>query len=510
MGDIKNFSELELIVSDLKGKGKKVVHSHGVFDVLHSGHLHHFREAKNQGDVLVVSITGDEFIDKGPGRPHYDEQIRANFLSELNSIDYITIVNEPTAMGALQLIRPDIYVKGSEFKEKDLTGRITPEAEFVEKIGGKMYYADVVLEDPKNKLSSSTLIHKNSYSEETNEYLEKLKSEVSAEEVIESIDSLKNLKILLIGDTIIDEYRYQGILDRPPKEAMVCGRYLYTERFAGATLAAANHLSGFSDNVEVLTCLGTKNGDYSYFINNSLNNNVKLKIIGREDVPTVIKRRFVEDHPQMRKLYEECEVDDTPLPKELEDEVALYLNQNLSKYDIVAVSDFGHGFIGDNMINELSEKSKFLAVMTQNNESNFGFNPITKYPRADYVCIDEPEVRLATHSKYGDIKDLVIKLKEEKDYDKFAVTRGHYGSLVYDSKTGFEQVPPFFSKKFVDPIGAGDAYFSITAPYSSLNKPVNLTGFVGNAVGSLAVQFVGNKESIGPDKLYKFINTLLK
>ncbi|MDP8235026.1 MAG: PfkB family carbohydrate kinase, partial [Candidatus Erginobacter occultus] len=161
------------------------------------------------------------------------------------------------------------------------------------------------------------------------------------------------------------------------------------------------------------------------------------------------------------------------------------------------------------IVETLCANSSFLAVNTQTNSANTGFNLITKYPRADYVCIDEPEIRLALSDKYGSLEEMILRIAERMNCRRITVTRGHNGSLGYQPKSGFREVP-VLSKEVVDRIGAGDAYLAVTSACVAAGYPMEMVGFVGNAVGALAVRIVCNRESVEPVPLYKFITALLK
>ena len=508
MGEkIKSLSELKEIVSSLKNDGKKIVHCHGVFDFFHPGHLEHLEEAKKKGDVLIVTVTPDQFVDKGPDRPYFSQDLRAKVLASLECVDYIAINEFPTAENTIHILKPDFYVKGNEFvKQDDPTGKIQREIEALKKVGGSIHYTNGIT------FSSSKIINLFSdlYPEETQRYLKEFSKKYFSRDIIKKLKDLENLKILVIGDTIIDEYCYVETLDRPPKETMLAVKCLEEEKFAGATLASANHIAGFCKNVHLVTCLGKQNKEnYELFIKEHLKKNISQTFFYRDDAPTVVKRRYI-DKSFLRKMFEICIVENKSLIEAEEDEIVDYLNKELYKYDVVVVSDFGHGFIGEKMIKVLCEKSKFLAVSTQTNECNMGFNLITKYPKADYVCIDEPELRLAMHDKDKSLRDLVRNLLNQKPYGKILITRGHCGALAYDPKEGFNEAPIFSGKKVVDTIGAGDAVFSVTAPYVSMGNLMETVLFVGNVAGAIAVNYIGNKESVEPDALFKFISTLLK
>ena len=208
-------------------------------------------------------------------------------------------------------------------------------------------------------------------------------------------------------------------------------------------------------------------------------------------------------------MFEVCFLNTRTPPTEVTDEVCEYLSGVCADYDLVLASDFGNGFIGSEIVEVLCEKSKFLAVNTQTNSANTGFNLITKYPRAQYVCIDEPEIRLALSDKHGSLEDMMIKIADRMECARITVTRGHNGSLGYEPDKGFFEVP-VLSKEIVDRIGAGDAYLAITSACVAAGYPMDMVGFVGNAVGALAVRIVCNRESVEPVPLYKFITALLK
>ncbi|MBI5125715.1 MAG: cytidyltransferase, partial [Planctomycetes bacterium] len=157
----------------------------------------------------------------------------------------------------------------------------------------------------------------------------------------------------------------------------------------------------------------------------------------------------------------------------------------------------------------LCRKSRFLAVNAQTNSMNFGFNPITKYPRADYICIDENEIRIAMADRFSPVKELAEEVVNRMKCKKAVVTRGHYGSVAYEPGSGFSETP-IFSSKVVDRVGAGDAYLAVTAPCAARDLDKEILGFVGNVAGAIKVATVCNRTPVESVQLFKFITTLLK
>ena len=113
---IKLISELEILSKNLKNQKKRIVLCHGTFDLLHIGHLRYLTEAKKSGDFLIVTITADKFVLKGPGRPIFNENLRSEILANLEIIDFVSIIYDKSALPAIEAIKPNVYFKGIEYK----------------------------------------------------------------------------------------------------------------------------------------------------------------------------------------------------------------------------------------------------------------------------------------------------------------------------------------------------------------------------------------------------------
>ena len=181
----------------------------------------------------------------------------------------------------------------------------------------------------------------------------------------------------------------------------------------------------------------------------------------------------------LRKLLEFYVINDNELEESQSHELAEHLEKILPNYDLVIVADFGHGMLNEELINLISKKSKFLAVNTQTNAGNSGFNVISKYPKVDYVCLDEREIRLACLDKKSDLIDLIPKVGKKISCNKIIGTHGPHGCIVFSSD--ILKTVPAFSESVVDTMGAGDALLSLTSPLVALGTPIEIVGFIGNA-----------------------------
>lgn len=503
---VKTLESLAQLIVGLKHDGKRVVQCHGVFDLVHLGHIRHLNLAKKEGDVLIVTITADRFVRKGPGRPVFNEHLRAETLAALAIIDYVAIVPDFTAVECIRQLRPDVYVKGPDYKkkDKDITGGIYDEQQAIEDVGGTL----AVTEDIT--FSSSSLInnHFEVYPPETLEYLKGMRKRYTIDAIVNGLESLTSLKTLVIGDTIIDQYHYCLPMGKTSKEPIVANRHVSEEMFAGGALATANNIAAVCESIDLLTVLG-ENESFERFIRDRLNRAIEPLFFYRKDAQTIVKRRYVSEGMGSRKLFEICYLADGPISVENEEEILAKLETIIPQYDLVVVNDFGHGLLTDKIISRICSLSKYLALNVQTNSANIGFNLVTKYPHANCVCIDEEELRFATHDKYGDLQTHMRQVYQELGCDHMIATRGPKGSLCYSKSSGF-CVTPAFANHVVDPIGAGDAFFAYVAPCFAVGLDQEIVSFIGNAVGSLAVQIVCNREPVGLIDLVKFITRLLK
>jgi rfaE bifunctional protein nucleotidyltransferase chain/domain len=497
---------LALQIAALKQQGKTIIQAHGTFDLLHLGHVKHLEAARKKADVLIVTLTADKYVNKGPGRPVFNEQLRAEMLAALEVVDWVSINPTPDAVPAILKLKPSFYAKGQDYinPEGDITGKIVDERNAIESVGGSIMFTEEIV------FSSTELInrHMNVYEPHVRDHIDRLRANDGLEQMCHQIDKLKDLKVLIVGDAIIDEYHYIIPMAKAAKENMIAARYQDEEMFAGGVFATANHLASFCNKVDIITCLGARDSKEA-FIRSHLKPNVSMDVVYRTEGPTTTKRRFV-DPSYMRKLFEVYFINDEPLHRDTEEQLNQLLGKRLGDYDVVISNDFGHGMIGNSTVKLLTEKSKFLAVNTQSNSANMGYNLIHKYPRADFVCIDAPEARLAVTDKLSPIEEIIVsRLPARIDCSKFVITHGRHGCVTFENGDVVHTIPAV-TKTIVDTVGAGDAFLAITSPLVAIGTPLSQAGFIGNVVGALKVGIVGHQRSVEKVNVLKAIQGMLK
>lgn len=278
---------------------------------------------------------------------------------------------------------------------------------------------------------------------------------------LDLIDAVSDMRVLFIGDTIIDEYCYVNPLGKSPKENLVPVRFKDREIFDGGVDAAAKHARSFCREV----------------------------VIGSSG-PSTRKVRMVDEN-YLRKLFEIHYQDGRggrPWPQG-------------GDFDCIAIADFGHGEIENP--NAFEKSNVFVAVAAQTNSANVGFNLITKYKRADYIVIDEPEARLAARDRDSPIEEVLVELAKGRAH-KFVITHGRHGAWGYEEGRGVFRQPVIGDVRPVDTMGAGDAFFAVTAPMAKYGCIEDLL-LIGTAAGSLKTQIVGHRKSVQKATLVEYL-----
>jgi len=503
-GKVITFDQLKHINSELL-KTKKTVLYRGDFEFIHPGFIRFLIDAKKTGDVLIIIIPSDHLHFSNANNSVFDEIMRAEMVAAVECIDYVVINTEKDSSKIITQIKPFSYFRSSNGASVDSDEHqvYLSEKYAVELTNGKFFtYEDMsfVTKSMVNEIFSV-------FPPEVETYLREFSTKYNFEKVNKALDSFKSCKVLVLGEAILDEYVYGNTLGKSGKEPILALRYDSMEVHAGGSVVIANHLSEFCNTVGLVTYLGTENTNEE-FIRNNLQANVTADFIYKSNSPTITKRRFVEKY-LVSKLLELYEMNDSPLIENEELKLFNILSERLEEADVVIVADYGHGLISEKIIDLLCKKSKFLAINTQINAGNNGFHTVSRYPRADYVCVHEGEIRLDQRNRFGDIEPMVIALCNQMGAKTVMVTRGKNGTLLYDPKTGFTKSPAL-SIKVVDRVGAGDSVLAVSSLCVSRGIPNDLVGFISNMVGAQAITIVGNRTHINKPKLLQSICSVLK
>lgn len=468
-----------LSFEELKGlNGEPTVHCHGVFDIIHAGHLAYFKSAKEHGKILVITLTSDRYVNKGPGRPYFTDKIRAQVLAALDIVDFVCISDHPTAVPAIEKLRPKVYVKGPDYKDKtkDVTGEIYNEEKAVKKAGGQVFYTD------DETFSSSQILNKFfvNWSDEQKSAIARIKGLGGEERVRSEIDKLSRLTVVVSGEPITDTYRFCIPENLSSKSPSISARYQYEENYDGGSTAITNHLKEF-----------IKAGVF----------------IIPSNLPGIRKTRYITVDKSQR-IFEITEIPPdswtVPEPREFIEE----LKHEAKRSDLTILADFGHRLFEGDILDSLTDLEGFVALNVQTNSSNFGFNVFKKHSRFNYLSIDTREARLAYHDRDSDPYSLALRCRTDLEGKSMSMTLGPNGSYFFHE--GKEFYSPAFVDTVIDATGAGDAYFAITSCLVRSGCHPELVPFIGNVFAGLKTKIIGNKSHVKKADLLKAISSILK
>lgn len=458
-----------MVNGEMRWRWRTPVLCHGVWDILHLGHIRHLQEAAKLGDYLIVSVTADRHVKKGMGRPHFSAEQRAEALRALDCVDEVIINEDDGAWDLIRRLRPAFYVKGVDYAGSSSPG-LAKEREAIAEVGGQLKITGGM------KWSSSQILKAETFSDEVCAYLEHMKHIDAKDKILEAFEAADKKQILFVGETIIDVYRYVQGLGKASKELMLATVETGSEAFEGGILASAKQAEW--KNVYCLTHPSTTG---------------------------ITKTRYV-DSDFNKKLFDVYSAREISLTPDERETFRNKLQDAVGMSDVVIVNDFGHGLMGG-IERGLAGGSGFLAVNCQTNAGNAGFNLVTKYPRADYVCIDDPEARLAAGMQKEPINKVIGELTKKISCGRFLITHGRYGSQWFHAP--HSNPAPALAQGGVDTMGAGDAVMAVTAPLIASGLDMACAALVGNIVGAIKVSILGHRRHVGRDEVIQTLEALL-
>jgi len=501
-----SFESAPAMFAALRGQGKRIVQCHGVFELLHPGFIAHLEEARALGDLLVVTVTADKHVRKGPGRPFFKDSLRARTLAALACVDYVVTVPFPGATEAIEAVRPHVFCRGKEDEQRrQVDSTFEQDIAAAEKIGAQICFVGAVTYSSTRLLNN----HFDHLPTGVKDFCATLSRTYSGEDLLEAVDSFKGLKTLIIGDTIFDKYSYVKVQGLTSKNRMISGRYLREEMQCGGALAVFRHVSQFAPNARFLSVVGEEP-----WVGPLLREHVtpdQDKTIRAAGFTTIIKQRFVEplaEGKELSKLFSVNYIDAEPPARSVLEKLAETIKREIAWADAVLLLDFGHGMMQPGIRDLIQDSAPLLVLNCQTNSNNHGFNIISRqYRRADAFSLDEQELMLSVGHRHldhqGELQKLQARLKSRYAW----LTRGSVQTIGLLNEASC--LCPPLETEVIDTIGAGDAFFSVAALSVARNLPVELATFIGQLAGAQAVRIVGNLHPISKSTLLRSGASLL-
>jgi rfaE bifunctional protein nucleotidyltransferase chain/domain len=492
---IIDMSTLMLHRAAAKQGGKTVVQCHGCFDIVHPGHIRYLQFAKQQGDILIVSLTGDPHIGKGEGRPYVPQELRAENLAALEFVDWVYINPTPTAVDLLGTVKPDIYIKGREYEHNHHPGFLKERAA-VENYGGR-----VIFSSGEVIYSSSHIIE--NYAQRLDLEQEKLslfckRYDIQHDAILELMDAVVDRPYLIIGDMVLDRYQYCDASDLSADGPMMSLVPLEQRDFLGGAAMVARHLAGLGAEPTLIASFGRDDAsDTAIDTLESLGVHV-LPVRNRKKIAT--KTRFVVD---TQKLFQLDEAAATPMDsaneKWLTDEV-----RRLATADgTVMLYDAGLGVLGDSVCTEVVNTSKTMYGKFVGGTAG-SRGRLSRLAQADLLVSTERGVRVATRDHEQGITSLAYRLLSSTSAKSLLVPLGKRGLLCFDhflnapADAGWEGKlrSEYLASPVngaVDKLGCLEALLAVSGALIGAGANVHQAAYVGLAASILEGRQMGHQ-----------------
>ncbi len=493
------------LLNKLQSKKKIVALSHGVFDLLHHGHLRHFEEVKNKSDILVVSLTSDRFVKKGSDRPYFKLSDRIYSLSQLESIDYIVESKSLSAEDVIKKIKPNLYCKGQDYRNlnEDRTKKILLEKKLVEKYGGKLIFTSAKTSSSSKLINSEFVFNKVQL-----DFLRKLSKKYNINHIDQFLDKISNQEINVIGESIIDAYTPLNALNKSGKESILNFYKIEKNYYLGGALAVCNNISNFVKKVNLISYVGERQ-NYLSFIQKKLNKKVNSYFVTKKNSPTVFKERFLDEYSN-KKIIGIYDLNDEDLDKKNEKKILFKINK-FKKNSLVLVFDYGHGLFTKKISSFLNlRRNIYKSVNTQINSSTIGSQNIQKFNKSFLVTLNETELRHEMRNKNLPVKILMKNFSKKLSCKFILVTMGKNGSYLYNQKSKKFFFCPGFANSIVDKTGAGDSMIPIVSMGLKNGLDEELSLFMGSLIAAEKIKYVANEKFMTKESLIDIAETMLK
>ncbi|MDB4852908.1 PfkB family carbohydrate kinase [Alphaproteobacteria bacterium] len=467
------------------GRKKTIVMCHGVFDVVHPGHIRHLAYAKSKADILVVSVTCDRWIKKGPYRPHVPEDLRALSLAAFDMVDYVLIDHNEKPLQSIKTIQPDLFAKGFEYSD-NLPKTTIEEIGLVKSYGGETIFTpgDVVY-------SSTNLIN----AAMPDLRVDKLKSmmdlmDLNFDLVEKTVRQLTGVKVHVVGDTIVDSYTRTSLIGGNTKTPTFSVLFNSREDYVGGAGVVSLHLKAAGADVTFTTMLGDDElGQFA--ANHLIERGVKLNAIVDNKRSTTNKNAIICGNHRLLKLDT---LDNASISPEIVERFKRHIASEGT--DCLIFSDFRHGIFNKGTISNLVEAAPKNIMKIADSQLASRWGNITEFKNFDLVTPNEREARFAVADQDCNIGNLAHQIREASASTNVILKLGAKG-LFFLGENIYNSIDSF-TNNVRDAVGSGDALLAYATLTMKVTGSLPLACIIGSLAAACECEIDGN-EPITPD-----------
>jgi rfaE bifunctional protein kinase chain/domain len=482
---IKTAAEVRAMIGD-RPRATKVIMCHGVFDVVHPGHVRHLLYAKSKADILVASLTADKHITKGVYRPHIQQDLRAVNLAAFEMVDFVVIDANDKPLENISVIQPDYFAKGFEYGGNGIAAKTAEELDTVHAYGGELIFTpgDIVYSSSAFiKMEAPDVRH-------ANLQIVMERNGITFDKLRGVLDSMKGHEVHVVGDTIVDSYTYCAMIGGQTKTPTMSVAFERKADFVGGAGIVAKHLIAAGAKVKFSTVLG-KDALKDFVIEDLTKAGVVLNAIVDETRPTVNKNAIVVGGYRLLKV-------DTLDNRSISDDVLAKLQAEIkgSPADAIVFSDFRHGMFNKRTIPPMVAAIPQGMFRVADSQVASRWGNITEFKDFDLITPNEREARFAVGDQDSGIRPLASLVYDSARCKLLILKLGERGVLACRDKEHHSLDSYFvidsFVDNLVDAVGAGDALlaYSTLAMLGSGNDA--MATILGCIAASCECEYDGN------------------
>ncbi|WP_255439845.1 PfkB family carbohydrate kinase [Synechococcus sp. PROS-9-1] len=476
--------------------------AYGHFTTIHPGHIRYLRHAKNLGEKLSIALIGDGKPDQSPYL--FSQSERADALSLLGIADTIVLLRGDELIEAIQMLSPEVLVLGTELQ--GLPSLDLPIAVLKDQGGSVQFHAGEVSYASTHLLMNS---EKDIRQQRRLQFVAACHRQgLSRGHLLASMQAWNKAHLIVLGDTIVDQYVACEAIGMSAEAPVVVVRELAKRNFIGAAAVVASHIRALGAQVSLVSVIG--NDSTANLVQQELNAQGISDALTRDPSrPTTFKKRYVVEN---QKLFRVSRLEQHNLDAPIEDKLIARLEELAPHVHGIVVSDFVYGVVTPrvlDVVQQLSQRYGLLLFGDLQCSSQVG--SISRFRDFSLLCPNERELRLALQDKDTGLERLSQQLIEETNCERLIVKLASDGFIAYDRDDKdriSSQAFPALSVNPLDVTGAGDSVLSVLSTGLASRQPMMQSAALACCMAALAVETMGNTP-IGADELRNYLNEVL-
>lgn len=456
----------------------KKVFVYGDFNILHPGHLRLLKFAKESGDFLVVGVNSDRISAKG-----ISQDIRLESIEATSYVDEAFILDVP-AVEYIQINKPNIVVKGNEYENRE-----NSELEIINSYGGKLLFSSGEIGFSSMDLLRQEFFSSNYNVKHSSRYLSR--HDIKLDDLRRTIEKFASLTVLVIGDTIVDEYITCEPLGMSQEDPTIVVTPLASNKFIGGAAIVASHAKTLGAKVRFISVVG--DDENKPYVENSLRElGVDVALHVDETRPTTLKQRF---RAKDKTLLRVNHLKQHGISKDIQAKILDEIERYISSVDLIIFSDFSYGVLTDNMIKNITKLGLENKIqMAADSQSSSQVGDIAKFKNMTLVTPTEREIRLSLNDFKSGLVVLSNKLVESTNATYVFTTLGAEGTMIYNSAKNALLTDNINALGTVvkDVSGAGDSLLTCSAMALCAGADIWQSAYLGSLASAVQVSRMGN------------------